>query len=238
VPDQSSDSLSPPSSTPERLDELARFALRYVKSGQTIGLGSGAAASAFIRAVAEAGINIRGVPTSSASAGLARSLQIELVNLDEIRRLDTDFDGADEVDPRLDMIKGLGGALVREMIVAAASRRRVFLVGEEKKVKRLGEHGNLPLEIVPFAASLAAREITKLGLKPKVRIDHKGHEFVSDNGNLIFDCRVNALRNAARLERELRAIPGVVGTGLFLGIADIVLVMSETGKVTTLRRPR
>jgi len=221
-----------------RLDELGKAALRYVKPGQTIGLGSGRAASAFIRAVAGAGLNIRGVPTSSASAELARSLKIPLVNLDEVGQLEVDFDGADEVDPRLDMVKGRGGAMVREKVIAVASRRRIFLVDDEKIVKRLGEHGNLPVEVVPFAAPLALREIAKLGPKPTVRVDHEGHQFISDNGNLIFDCRVTAIRNPARLERDLCAVPGVVGTGLFLGIADVVLVISSEGKVATLRRRR
>jgi ribose 5-phosphate isomerase A len=190
----------------------------------------------FIRTVAEAGLNIRGVPTSSASAELARSLKIQLVNLDEVRQLDADFDGADEVDPRLNMVKGRGGAMVRERVVAAASRRRIFLVGDEKIVKRLGEHGTLPVEVVPFAAPLASREIAKLGLKPRVRFDDEGHQFLSDNGNLVLDCRVPTIRSPARLERNLLAVPGVVDTGLFLGVADLVLVMSRDGKITTLRR--
>ncbi|MBV8454406.1 MAG: ribose-5-phosphate isomerase RpiA [Deltaproteobacteria bacterium] len=234
----SASSPPPPKSASDYLGELAKAALRYVKSGQTIGLGTGHAASAFIHAVADAGLNIRGVPTSSASAELARSLNIPLVNLDEAGRLDADFDGADEVDPRLDMVKGYGGAMVREKVVAAASRRRIFLVDDEKMVKRLGDRGNLPVEVVPFAAPLALREITKLGLKPKVRIEHEGHQFISDNGNLVFDCRVITIRSPARLERELLAVPGVVGTGLFLGIANIVLIISENGKITTLRRAR
>jgi ribose 5-phosphate isomerase A len=236
VPNDSSPLPPPPKSAPDRLGKLAGAALRYVKSGQTIGLGSGRAARTFIRAVAEAGLKIRAVPTSSASAELARSLKIRLVNLDEVGRLDADFDGADEVDPRLNMVKGRGGAMVREKVVAVASRRRIFLVGNEKIVKRLGEHGNLPVEVLPFAAPLAMREIAKLGLKPKVRLDREGREFVSDNGNLVFDCQVSAIRNPARLECDLRAVPGVVGTGLFLGIADVVLVMSGDGKITTLRR--
>ena len=222
--------------SPDCLGGLARAALRYVKSGQIIGLGSGRAASAFIRAVAEARLDIRGVATSSASAELARSLKIQLVDLDAVRRLDADFDGADEVDPHLDMVKGRGGAMVREKVVAVASRRRIFLVDDEKIVKRLGEHGNLPIEVVPFAAPLVLREITKLGLRPKVRLDDGGHQFISDNGNMIFDCRVSPIRSPARLESELLTVPGVVGTGLFLGIADVVLVMSGDGKITTLRR--
>jgi ribose 5-phosphate isomerase A len=228
----------PPSPGPsaESLGALGRAALRHVKSGQTIGLGSGRAAHAFIHALAEARLDIRGVPTSSDTAELAHSLKIPLVNLDEVSRLDAVFDGADEVGPRLDMVKGLGGALVREKVVAFASRRRIYLVWDEKMVKRLGEHGNLPVEVVPFAVPLALREIAKLGLKPKVRLDKEGRQFISDNGNPVLDCRVTVIRNPSRLERDLLAVPGLVGTGLFLGVAEIVLVLSDDGKITTLRR--
>jgi ribose 5-phosphate isomerase A len=222
--------------TADALEELARAALRYVKAKQTIGLGSGRAADAFIHALADAGLKVRGVATSCASAELAQSLKIELVKLDEVRRLDADFDGADEVDPRLNMIKGYGGALVREKVVAAASRRRIFLVGEEKIVRRLGQHGNLPIEVVPFAVPLSLREFSRLGLKPKVRSDDHGNQFISDNGNVIVDCGITTIRSPAALERDLLAVPGVVGTGLFLGIADVVLVISADGKLTTLRR--
>jgi ribose 5-phosphate isomerase A len=225
-------------SGPTYLDELGEFALRYVKPGQTLGLGTGHAASAFIRALGEAKIGVRGVPTSNASAEFARSLGIELIELREVTRLDADFDGADEVDPRLDMIKGNGGALVREKIVAAASRRRIFLVGAEKCVKYLGAFGNLPVEVMRFATSYAAREIAKLGLKPKLRMDQNGSEFVTDNGNSIFDCRVGKISNPRRLERELLAIPGIIGTGLFIGMADVVLIASSEKKVKTIRRPR
>jgi ribose 5-phosphate isomerase A len=231
-------SLPSPDPTEESLAKLARAALRYVRSGQTIGLGSGRAAHAFIRAVAEAGLDVRGVPTSSASAELARSQKIALVTLNDVGRLDADFDGADEVDSRLNMVKGRGGAMVREKVVALASRRRIFLVWDQKIVKQLGQHGNLPIEVIPFATPLALREISKLGLKPKVRLDDDGHQFISDNGNLILDCRVSVIRNPGRLERDLLGIPGVVGTGLFLGIADIVMVLSSDGKITTLRRSR
>ncbi len=218
------------------LDALARHALRYVKDGQTLGLGTGRAASAFIRALGASGMKVRGVPTSRASADLARSLGIDLVELRDAPRLAADFDGADEVDARLEMIKGLGGALVREKVVAAASRKRIFLVGEEKLVKRLGARGNLPVEVVPFAAVFATREIAALGLKPKLRTGTDGADFVSDNGNLILDCAVREIRHPARLERDLLMIPGVVGTGLFVGLADLVLVAMRDGKIKTLRR--
>jgi ribose 5-phosphate isomerase A len=223
------------SGTAPELEALGRYALRYVKPGQLLGLGTGRAASAFIQALADARREVRGVSTSKASAELARSLGLQLVELKDVGRLAADFDGADEVDPRLQMIKGLGGAMVREKVVAMSSRRRIFLIGEEKLVKRLGEHGNLPIEVVPFALPYVSRELTKAGLKPKTRAASDGSEFVSDNGNRVIDCAVREIRNPARLERELLAISGVVGTGLFIGIADLVLVAMRDGAIKTLR---
>jgi ribose 5-phosphate isomerase A len=218
------------------LEALGAHALRFVKRGQIIGLGTGRAANEFIRVLAEAKLDVRGVPTSQASAELATSLGIPLADLGDVAKIAIDFDGADEVDPRLNLIKGWGGAMVREKIVAAASRKRIFLVGEEKLVKRLGARGILPVEVVPFACSLVAREIAKLGLKPRPRISHDGAAFVTDNGNRAIDCGVKEIRNPVRLERDLRAIPGVVGTGLFLGMADLVLVAMRDGSIKTLRR--
>src|SRR5271163_2628906 len=153
----------------EQLEALGRYALRFVKPRQTLGLGTGHAAVAFIRALGASGIKVRGVPTSKSSEELGRSVGIPIVTLAEAGKIDTDFDGADEVDPRLNLIKGYGGALVREKIVAASSRRFVVLVGSEKLVPRLGHRGSLPVEVVPFGLPLVSRKIAALGLKPKVR---------------------------------------------------------------------
>ncbi|HZC46185.1 MAG TPA: ribose 5-phosphate isomerase A, partial [Candidatus Acidoferrum sp.] len=165
------------------LEGLGRYALRFVKPGQVIGLGTGRAASAFIRALGASGIGVRGVPTSRPAEELGREVGIPIVTLAEVGKIDVDFDGADEVDPRLNLIKGLGGALVREKIVAASSRRFVVLVGYEKMVKKLGEHGIIPVEVVPFGVSLVSAKIKTLGMKPRVREDN-GQQFITDNGNL------------------------------------------------------
>lgn len=218
------------------LGAIARYALRYVKPGQTLGLGTGRAASAFIRALAMSGIRVRGVATSKLSEALARELSIELIGLEAAGRIDTTFDGADEVDPRLNLIKGYGGALVREKIVAAASRRRVILVGAEKLVKRLGQRGMVPVEVLPFAAPLCLRRIKALGLKPKIRLREDSQHYLSDNGNLILDCGVQRILNPARLDRELVSIPGVVGTGIFPAMADLVLVGDPDGSLRVLSR--
>jgi len=138
------------------------------------------------------------------------------------------------VDPRLDLIKGYGGALVRERIVAAAARRLIIVVGSEKLVPVLGGRGHLPVEVLPFAGPLVMRELAALGCRPTLRTVG-GKVFVSDNGNWIVDCGVRPIEAPVPFARDLRAIPGVVDTGLFLGMADLVLV-AEAGAVRELRR--
>ncbi len=217
------------------LEALGRYALRFVKPGHVVGLGTGRAASAFIRALGASGIAVRGVPTSRPAEELARSVGIPIVTLAEAGKIDVDLDGADEVDPHLNLVKGYGGALVREKIVAASSRRFVVLVGYEKLVKKLGDRGIIPVEVVPFGLPLVTAKIKALGMKPKVR-ETDGNEFMTDNGNLILDCAVKKIASAARLDRELLAIPGVVGTGIFIAMATVVLVAEASGKIRTLKR--
>ncbi len=203
-------------------------ALELVRDGMTLGLGSGRAATAFIRTLGErvkSGLHVKGVPTSQASATLATQLGIPLTTLDEVDRLDIDIDGADEVDPNLNLIKGLGGALIREKIVAAASRQVIILVGSEKLVSVLGDRGVLPVEVVPFALAPVRRRLTELGMPPKLR-EANGKAFVTDNGNRILDCRVQAINDPPQLEATLLGIAGVVGTGLFLGMADQVIIQN------------
>lgn len=192
-----------------------------------VGLGTGRAASAFVEALGArvaAGLAIEGVPTSEATAGLARSLGIPLTRLDEVGSLDVTFDGADEVDDRLDLIKGYGAAMVREKIVAASSDRLVILVGPEKRVARLGDRGRLPIEILPFGEPLVLRELRALGLEAARRVDARSEAVVTDNGNWILDARLSPPLDARALEAAIVAIPGVLGTGFFLGMADAVIV--------------
>jgi len=222
------------SDAPDHMQALGRFALKSVRPHHTIGLGTGRAATAFINALGQSLIAVRGVPTSRASEELARSLGIEIVSLADAPKIDIDFDGADEVDPRLNLIKGYGGALVREKIVAASSRKVVILIGEEKLVRKLGARGRLPVEVVPFSVPLVIRKVAALGLKPAVR-QSDGADFVTDNGNLILDCAVKEIHNPAKLDKELLAIPGVVGSGIFAAIATTVLVAMRSGEIKTLR---
>jgi ribose 5-phosphate isomerase A len=216
----------------------AELALEFVADGNVIGLGTGRAASAFVRDLGErvrAGLSVRGVPTSQATADLARQSGIPLVALDDVETIDVTVDGADEVDPHLDLIKGYGAAMVREKIVAAASRRLVILVGPEKLVATLGQRGRLPVEVIPFAAATCARRFAAMGLGGALR-EADGDRVVTDNGNYVFDCRVRAIADPAALDRELCCVPGVVGTGIFAGMADAVVVDDEGG-ARVMRRP-
>lgn len=224
----------------EDLARLAAHALTVLPEPSTralrIGLGSGRAAAAFIRALGArvgAGLRAGGVPTSEATATLAREVGIPLAELDE-NLLDLTVDGADEVDPALNLVKGYGGALVRERIVAAASRRQVILVTADKLVPRLGTRGRLPVEVVPFGRPLCERRLEALGCRPRLR-ETDGRPFVSDNGNLILDCAIEPPDDPAAVDAEIRRIPGVVDTGFFFGTADTVLV-AEAGRVRTLDR--
>jgi ribose 5-phosphate isomerase A len=206
---------------------IVERALELVVDGLRIGLGSGRAARAFVEALGERvrtkGLRAQGVPTSEETAKLARQEAIPLLTLAEAGILDLTVDGADEVDPQLDLIKGYGRALVREKIVAASSRRLIILVGDEKLVPRLGTRGKLPVEVLPFALPLCERRLGELGCRP-VPYVQEGDLFVTDNGNYILDCQIDPIPDPRRLELDIRAIPGVVGTGLFLGMADTVLV--------------
>jgi len=227
--------------TDPAVENVAAAALDLVVDGMHIGLGTGHAALAFVSRLADrvrGGLRVVGVPTSDATAAQARSLGIPLGALDDDEELALTVDGADEVAPSLDLLKGFGGALVRERIVAAASHRQVILVAHDKLVDRLGMRGRIPIEVVPFACRPVLRRIRALGLEPVVRLDG-GRPVLSDNGNLTIDCGLAAplagSEAAHQLQSELRSIPGVVDTGLFLGTAERVLVGYPDGRVAVLR---
>jgi ribose 5-phosphate isomerase A len=218
---------------------IAKRALALIQDGFAVGLGTGRAATLFVKALGPAvqdGLRIVGVPTSEATAELARELGIPLTTLEAIGELDITFDGADEVAPDLNLIKGYGGALVREKIVAASSKRFVVLVGPEKEVKALGEHGKLPVEVVSFGLPLAKRRLAALDCEPVLRLHPDGTTYITDNGNPILDCHVGLIANAAALDRAILDIPGVVGSGLFIGMAETVLIQNEDGSVKEIHR--
>jgi len=219
------------------LELLGEAAAQYVEDRMKVGLGTGRAASALVRALAtrvrQRHLSITCVATSEATQGLAAGLGLVVRSLADSGELDLTIDGADEVDPRLDLIKGLGGALVREKIVAASSKRLVILVGADKLVERLGVRTPLPVEIVPFGQPLCERRLVELGATPKLRPGASG-PFVSDNGNFILDCGFGGIDDPAALDRRIREIPGVVDNGLFVGMVERVLVQ-DGAEVKVLR---
>jgi ribose 5-phosphate isomerase A len=219
---------------PAALERLADAALTRVADGMTLGLGSGHASEAFIRRLGERarrGLAVQGVPTSRRSEELARRENLRVVGLDEIARIDLAVDGADEVAPGLLLTKGLGGALLRERVVAHAAERFVVLVTPEKLVPALATRAPIPVEIVPYAAPLLVRQLAALGAEPLLRQnDARLGPFVTDNQNWIVDLRLAApLADPRGFDARLRALPGVVDTGLFFDLADLVLVGEADG---------
>lgn len=209
----------------------AREASEMIEPGMIVGLGTGRAASMFVRALAErvaAGLDIKGIPTSKKTEALARELSIPLVTLKDVDHVDVDVDGADEVNPSLDLIKGHGGALLRERIVASFSSRFVVLVGEEKLVDALGTRVDLPVEVVPFGVPVAKSRLEKISKGVNLRLEG-GVPYLTDSSNVILNVSFDAIADPAGLERAVDAVPGVVDSGLFVGMADLVLAQTESG---------
>lgn len=207
----------------------AEHALELVKDNQVIGLGTGSTAAFAIEGIARRvreGLSIKGVPTSVASERMARALGIPLIELNEVEDIAITFDGADEVDADFNMIKGGGGALTREKLVALASKQRVILIDEGKIVSKLGQSRSLPVEVLPFAWTLAARNLAGLGCKPNLR-ERNEKPFITDNGNYILDCDFGPMENPAALESRIKLLPGVIESGLFIGIADTLVIGFE-----------
>jgi ribose 5-phosphate isomerase A len=218
-----------------------RRAARLVESGMTLGLGTGSTVHFFLVALAERirteRLDVRGVPTSIETENKARELGIPLATLDEIERIDLTVDGADEIDARFDMIKGGGGALLREKVIAANSRRVAIVVGANKVVEKLGLTFPLPVEVVPFARRSVERALAALGCTPQRRM-RDGRVYLTDNHNEIQDCRfARAIDDPARLERTIDAIPGVVESGLFVGLAHVRIVGHADGSCDVVERP-
>lgn len=223
-------------------------ALELIEENTVVGLGSGRASTEFIKKLGEKvqnGFKVQGVPTSDASDKLAQELGIPLLTLEQAladgKYIDVTVDGADECDPQLDLIKGYGRALVREKVVAAGSRKFVILIGDAKEgkdvksVPKLGTKGKLPVEVVPFARPLCENKLRELNCEPVIW-EKDGELAFTDNGNYILDCVVKPIDNPQQLEADILAIPGVVGTGLFIGMADLVLAGDENFNLTQERK--
>lgn len=219
----------------ERLKAMVgRAGADMVRDGDVVGLGTGSTAKFAIERLGERvreGLRISGIPTSVESETLARRLNIPLTTLEEHPEIDTTIDGADEVDPNFDLIKGLGGALLREKIVAYATRTEIIVVDSSKLVERLGTKAPLPVEVATYGHSAIARRLAALGCQPTLRRARGGGQapFVTDNGNHIYDCRFPGIPSAGDLERSIDSIPGVVECGLFVGLASVVITGSDKG---------
>ncbi len=206
-------------------------AAEYVEDGMVIGLGSGSTvyhALAAISARVKQGLNVKGVPSSRQTERWARRLGIPLVTLEEYPELDLTIDGADEVDPNLNLIKGRGGALVREKILAYASRRLIIVVDSTKLVPTLGSRADLPVEVIPFGWKRVELALAQFGCQPRLRM-RGDRPYRSDNGNYIIDCRFTEIREPYALESEVKRLPGVVDCGLFLGLTSLVIVGEPGG---------
>jgi len=220
-------------------EAAAEAAAAQVKDGMIVGLGSGTTATLAVKAIGKRvsqGLRIIGVPTSEQTAQLARSLGIPLSTLGEHARLDLTIDGADEVEvSTLNLIKGLGGALLREKIVASATARFVVIVDETKLVKQLGTHDPVPVEVIPFGWQLTEARLRRLGAKPALRMKADGQPYITDGGHYILDCTFGLIASPAELDIALDKTVGVVEHGLFVGMASQVVVGGPEG-VKTLGR--
>lgn len=216
----------------------AERAVEFVRDGMRIGLGTGSTASFAVKALGakvRAGMRIQGVPTSEATRRLAESEGIPLLTFDDAQRLDLCIDGADEADRNLCLIKGGGGALLREKVVAFASARFLVVMDSKKLVERLGVFP-LPVEVIPFAWRVVAREIESLGGAPALR-KRDGVTMVTDNGNWILDCAFGAISDPPALARRLSGIPGIAEHGLFVGMATELIVGRGSGtEILTARK--
>jgi ribose 5-phosphate isomerase A len=218
-------------------EAAARASLRFVKDGQVVGLGTGSTAAYFIKLLGEEvkkGLRIRGIPTSVRSREQAMSLGIPVITLDDCQKIDVTVDGADEVDPQLRLIKGGGGALLREKIVASATRQMIVVADASKQVERLGKFP-LPVEVIRFAQALVAERIRTLGAEVQLRRDAAGSVYVTDENNHILDCRFGEMQDPDGLARQLSEMPGVVEHGLFIGMASVVL-FARGSEIVELKR--
>jgi ribose 5-phosphate isomerase A len=207
-------------------EAAGRAAAKLVRDGEVVGLGTGSTAYFAVIALGERvklGLKIIGIPTSLHTGDLARSVGIPLTTLDDRPEIDITIDGADEVDPKLNLIKGGGGALTREKVIAAASKKMVVVADASKVVSVLGKFP-LPVEVISFARTVVERKIVSLGGSPKLRTKPDGSPYLTDNGNPILDCSFGAIADPPALARALSSTPGIVEHGLFIGLATMALV--------------
>ncbi|MCW4006831.1 MAG: ribose 5-phosphate isomerase A [Candidatus Bathyarchaeota archaeon] len=219
--------------------EAAVAAIQHVEDNFVVGLGSGSTAAYAIEALGERikqeNLHVLGIPSSYQAFQLAVQNKISLTTLEEHPEVDVNIDGADQIDPNLELIKGMGAALVREKIVATAAKVNIIIADDKKIVKVLGENNQaVPTEVVPFAIGLVQHKLLEMGVKPVLReVKGKLGPVISDNGNAVMDVNFGAIDDPAKLAQKLKMIPGIVETGLFVGTTDLVYVgtQSQTQKL-------
>ena len=221
------------------LEAVGRAAADEVRPGTVVGLGTGSTADAFLRALGArvaSGLRVTGVPTSEQTERLARELGIPVASLDAVGRIDLGVDGADEIDPALDAVKGRGGALLFEKLVAEACDDYLLIAAASKRVAQLGTRLPLPVEVVPLGWEQTAARVAAVGVAPTLRPGPGGAPYRSDGGHFILDCETGPITDAAALAARLKQVTGVVDHGLFVGLATRVFFAEPDGTVTRLAR--
>jgi ribose 5-phosphate isomerase A len=215
----------------EQKQAVARASLEFIEPGNVVGLGTGSTAAHMVKFLGEkvrSGLKVTGIPTSIQTKNLAASCGIPLVSFEEVQEIDVTIDGADEFDPQLNLIKGGGGALLREKVVASASKRVVIITDASKQVQTLGKFP-LPIEVIPFARPVIEKRVSALGARVAVRKEASGNIFTTDQGNQILDCAFGQIPDPSALAGKLGQMPGIVEHGLFIGLASVVLLATERG---------
>ena len=226
-------------SQPDRKRLAAAAAVDLIEPGMRLGLGTGSTVEHVLSLIAERGLDVAGIPTSEATAAHCRELGIRLLSPDDTDRVDLAIDGADEVDPDLVVTKGGGGALLREKVVASLAERFVVIGTTEKQVDRLGDSFAIPVEVVPFAVGPVHRTLQSRGYDVSLRTAGEGPAVVTDNGNHVLDARwPGGVEDPAVEELWMASVPGVVTSGLFVDLVDLVLLCDERGEIVTLTAPQ
>ena len=216
----------------DAISALSTDALRFVKDGYILGLGSGRAATAFVKSLAvllrEKNLKILGVPTSLQIKIIAEEGGINLIEADQVQKIDVVFDGADQIDQHRYLIKGGGGALLRENILINAAKKVVIMADKSKFVKNFNR--TVPVEVHPLARNTVVKSIHKLGGKPKIRTIERGYPFITENGNVILDCNFGVIKNPKTLAQKVKLIPGIIEVGIFTRKPDVIYKAKTNGK--------
>lgn len=221
----------------DAIEALSKDALKFVKNNSVLGLGSGRAATAFVKElgiqIKKKKLNVHAVPTSLQIKLVAEQAGIRLISADQIEKINVVFDGADQIDSQKNLIKGGGGALLRENILISSAEKVVIMADESKFVKYFNR--TVPVEVHPFARNTVRKFLQKLGGKPQIRTIERGYPFITENGNIIYDCDFGIIKSPKLLSGRIKQISGVVEAGIFTRKADIIYKAKENGKFEILR---